>query len=100
MTRFAENDQNADLEKCTQSDCQHMCVFLMCLFNEAELNWVNTYMRLMSELRQFEMGISTNLYFPAIGTAGLDRCSVNGYNLDPCPPPKIIPNTLLFTITI
>lgn len=70
----------------------------MCLFNEAELNWVNTYILLISEFMQLDIGMSTNLYLPAIGTAGLDLFSVNGYNLDPCPPPKIIPSTLLFII--
>jgi len=54
----------------------------------------------MSELIQLEIGISTNLYFPAIGTAGLDLVAVSGYNLDPCPPPKIIDNTLLLIIVI
>lgn len=55
----------------------------MCLFREAELNCVSTYIRLISELMQLEIGISTNLYLPAMGTAGLDRLSVNGYSLDP-----------------
>jgi hypothetical protein len=32
----------------------------------------------MSELMQLEMGISTNLYFPAMGTAGLERLAVSG----------------------
>ena len=47
----------------------------------------------MFELIQFEIGISTKRYFPAIGTAGLERVSVNGCNLDPCPPPKIMAKT-------
>ena len=55
-------------------------------------------MRLMSELIQFEIGISTNLYLPAIGTAGFDRVPVNEYNLDPCPPPNIIDKTSLLII--
>ena len=50
----------------------------------------------MSELIQFEIGMSTNLYLPAIGTAGLDLDSVNGYNLEPWPPPNIMANTLFF----
>lgn len=70
----------------------------MCLFNEAELNCVKTYIRLISELIQFEIGISTSLYFPAIGTAGLLLSFVSGYNLDPWPPPNIIPSTLLLII--
>jgi hypothetical protein len=61
----------------------------MCLFSEAELNCVNTKMRLMFELIQLLIGISTNRYLPAIGTAGFERLAVNGYNLVPAPPPKI-----------
>lgn len=72
----------------------------MCLFKEAELNCVNTYILFMSELMQFEIGISTNLYFPAIGTAGLERSLVKGYNLEPCPPPNIIASTLLLIMVI
>jgi hypothetical protein len=68
----------------------------MCWFNEAELNWVKTNIRLMSELIQFEIGMSTNLYFPAMGTAGFDRLSVKGAKRDPCPPPKIMANVVLF----
>lgn len=45
---------------------------------------------------QFEIGISTNRYFPAIGTAGFDLLSVKGYKRDPCPPPKIMANVLFF----
>jgi len=62
---------------------------LMCLFNEAELNCVSTNMRLMPQLMQFEIGISTRRYFPAIGTAGFDRLAVRGKSLVPAPPPKI-----------
>jgi hypothetical protein len=36
------------------------------------------------------MGISTSRYLPAMGTAGLERLAVNGYNLDPAPPPKMM----------
>jgi hypothetical protein len=64
-------------------------VFLICLFSEAELNWVNTNILFMPEFMQLEMGISTSRYFPAMGTAGFDRLAVNGYNLDPAPPPSI-----------
>jgi len=39
---------------------------------------------------QLLIGISTKRYLPAIGTAGLDLLAVNGYNLEPAPPPKII----------
>ena len=52
----------------------------------------------MSELIQLEMGMSTKRYFPAIGTAGFERLSVNGANLEPCQPPKIMANVLLFII--
>ena len=48
------------------------------------------------EFKQFEIGISTSLYFPAIGTAGFDRVAVKGDNLDPCPPPRIIDTTFFF----
>ena len=57
---------------------------------------VNTNIRLILELIQLEIGISTKRYFPAIGTAGFDLIFVSGYNLDPCPPPRIIANTFLF----
>ena len=47
---------------------------------------------------QFEIGISTSLYLPAIGTAGLLRLAVSGYNLDPAPPPNTIEITDLLSI--
>jgi hypothetical protein len=68
------------------------------LFKEAELNWVNTYILPIFELRQLEMGISTNLYLPAMGTAGLLLVDVKGDNLDPAPPPKITAITFLFMV--
>jgi hypothetical protein len=43
----------------------------------------------MSEFIQLEIGISTNLYFPAIGTAGFERSAVSGESLVPAPPPNI-----------
>ncbi len=46
-------------------------------------------MRLMFELMQFDIGISTNLYLPPMGTAGLLLLAVSGYSLDPAPPPSI-----------
>ena len=67
----------------------------MCLFNEAELYIVNTNMRVMPEFRQLEIGISTRRYFPAIGTAGLERVAVRGNNLVPAPPPSITDNISL-----
>ena len=60
----------------------------MCLFNEAELNWVSTRILLRLELIQLEIGISTRRYLPAIGTAGLLLLAVKGYSLDPAPPPR------------
>ena len=42
---------------------------------------------------QLLMGISTNLYLPAMGTAGLLREAVNGDNLEPAPPPKMTATT-------
>jgi hypothetical protein len=50
---------------------------------------VRTNILFIPELIQFEIGISTSLYLPAIGTAGLLRLAVNGYNLVPAPPPNI-----------
>jgi hypothetical protein len=41
------------------------------------------------EFKQFDMGMSTSRYLPAMGTAGLDRLAVKGYNLVPAPPPNI-----------
>jgi hypothetical protein len=55
-------------------------------------------MRVIPEFRQFEMGISTSLYLPAMGTAGLLRLVVNGCNLVPAPPPKITDNICLLMI--
>ena len=43
---------------------------------------------------QFEIGISTKRYFPAKGTAGLDRSRVNGNKRAPCPPPITTARTL------
>ena len=58
-------------------------MFLIWVFKEAELNWVSTNILVILEFKQLEMGISTSLYFPPIGTAGFDLFSVNGDNLDP-----------------
>jgi hypothetical protein len=49
----------------------------------------------MFELIQLLIGISTNRYLPAIGTAGLERLAVSGYNLVPAPPPRITATTEL-----
>jgi hypothetical protein len=47
-------------------------------------------MRLILLLIQLLMGISTNLYLPAIGTAGLLLLEVSGDNRVPAPPPKMM----------
>ncbi|MNT29362.1 hypothetical protein D3C71_1733200 [compost metagenome] len=66
----------------------------MCLFKDAELYCVSTKILLYPEFKQFEIGISTKRYLPAIGTAGFERCSVKGYKRVPRPPPKTIETTL------
>ena len=58
------------------------------------MNWVRTYILPISEFRQLDMGISTNLYLPAIGTAGLLLVEVSGESLEPAPPPNITATTL------
>src|SRR5580704_16447622 len=52
-------------------------------------------MRPRPELRQLLIGMSTNRYFPASGTAGLERSFVSGNNRVPCPPPMMMESTLL-----
>src|SRR5919112_2709145 len=61
----------------------------MCLLSDAELYCVRTNMRSMSELMQFEMGMSTSLYLPPSGTAGFERCKVSGDSRVPAPPPSM-----------
>ena len=58
----------------------------------AELNCVSTNILPIPLFKQFEIGISTKRYFPAIGTAGLLLLAVRGYNLEPAPPPSITDN--------
>ena len=41
----------------------------------------------MPLLMQFEIGMSISRYFPASGTAGLERCCVRGRSRVPFPPP-------------
>lgn len=65
---------------------------------EAELNCVKTRILFIPEFKQFEIGISTNLYFPAMGTAGLDLVYVSGNSLVPLPPPKTMEITLRFIV--
>src|SRR5581483_7157660 len=40
-------------------------------------------------LMQLEIGMSMSRYFPATGTAGLERARVSGYSRVPRPPPRI-----------
>src|SRR5215212_4834884 len=61
----------------------------MCLLSDAELYCVRTNMRSMSELMQFEMGMSTSLYLPPSGTAGFERRCVRGDRRVPAPPPSM-----------
>src|ERR1043166_1625924 len=61
----------------------------MCRLSDAELNCVNTNIRMTSELMQFEIGTSTRRYFPPSGTAGFERCAVSGNKRLPAPPPRI-----------
>jgi hypothetical protein len=42
---------------------------------------------------QLLIGISTNRYLPAMGTAGFERLEVKGYNRLPAPPPRITATT-------
>src|SRR5687768_9881672 len=51
-------------------------------------------MRFRLELMQLEIGISTNRYLPASGTAGLERSFVSGNRREPAPPPIITASTL------
>jgi hypothetical protein len=86
-----------DIYKSTTESAELVGV-LICLFKEAELYCVSTNIRLMFEFIQLEIGISTNLYLPAIGTAGLLLLAVKGYNRLPAPPPRITANIDLLTI--
>src|SRR5215208_2674765 len=61
----------------------------MCLFKLAELYCVSTKILRMSELMQFETGMSMSRYLPPSGTAGFERNSVSGDRRVPAPPPRI-----------
>src|SRR5215211_4424035 len=61
----------------------------MCLFKLAELYCVSTKILRMSELMQFETGMSMSRYLPPSGTAGFERSSVRGDRRVPAPPPRI-----------
>src|SRR4051812_10282815 len=52
----------------------------------------------MSEFRQLLIGISTNRYLPARGTAGLQRSAVNGCNRVPRPPPMMMASTRFWVV--
>src|SRR5438876_3803298 len=68
----------------------------MCRLSEAELCCVSTKILMTSELMQFEIGTSTRRYFPPRGTAGFERCAVNGNKRVPAPPPRITARRLCF----
>src|SRR6185369_13784003 len=70
-------------------NCEKRYVCAMWRLSEAELYCVNTNVRRMSELMQFESAMSTSRYFPPSGTAGFDRCWVSGKRRLPPPPPRI-----------
>src|SRR6185295_14011766 len=72
----------------------------MCRFSDAELNCVSTKMRRMSACRQLLIGISISRYLPPIGTAGFERCCVNGNRREPWPPPRMSASTSLFTAMV
>src|SRR5215210_5223816 len=61
----------------------------MCLLSEAELYCVSTKILRMSELMQFETGMSMSRYLPPSGTAGFERSSVRGDRRVPAPPPRM-----------
>src|ERR1043165_7760213 len=61
--------------------------------SEAELYCVRMKMRKMSELMQFDTGISMRRYLPPSGTAGLACRRVSGNKRWPTPPPKMIATT-------
>src|SRR3982751_2652800 len=61
--------------------------------SDAELNWVNTNIRLRPACRQLLIGISIRRYLPPIGTAGLDRMCVSGKSRVPRPPPRMSVST-------
>src|SRR6188508_1844717 len=69
----------------------------MCRLSDAELNCVRTKMRRMSACRQLLIGMSISRYWPAIGTAGFERSWVSGKRRVPCPPPRMMARTSLFT---
>jgi hypothetical protein len=51
-------------------------------------------------LMQLLIGISTNRYLPAMGTAGFERLEVSGYNRLPAPPPRITATTAFDILVI
>src|SRR5258708_22219505 len=61
----------------------------MCLFRLSEWNCGSTKIRRNPEFRQLLMGMSISRYLPAMGTAGLERCTVGGNRGEPRPPPRI-----------
>src|SRR5579883_3497789 len=70
----------------------------MCRWSDAVLNCVSRKIRLMSELMQLLIGMSTRRYFPASGTAGLQRSMVRGARRVPRPPPMITARTFFWVV--
>src|SRR5260221_13372674 len=66
----------------------------MCLCGEVLLNCVSTKIRQKAPLRQLLIGMSTSLYFPPSGTAGLARSCVRGKSRVPAPPPMMMARVL------
>ena len=58
-------------------------------FRDTELNCVKMYIFEMPEFKQLDMGTSMRRYAPPMGTAGLGRDFVSGYNRVPAPPPRM-----------
>ena len=72
----------------------------MCRLSDAELYCVSIKMRSMSELMQFETGMSIKRYLPPSGTAGLALCLVSGCSRLPAPPPSISASTFFAAIRV
>src|SRR5437867_7144799 len=72
----------------------------MCRLSDAELYCVSIKMRSMSELMQFETGMSIKRYLPPRGTAGLALCLVSGCSRLPAPPPSISASTFSAAIRV
>jgi hypothetical protein len=67
-------------------------------WSDAVLNCVSRKIRLISELMQLLIGMSTSRYLPARGTAGLQRSSVRGASRVPRPPPMMTASTRFWVV--